>query len=404
MVRIGSVALVAVLSCSLGASGWAEELALETIVQRHIEAKGGLEAIHAIRSLSAAGQYTAFGDTAPFVLERARPQLYRFDHRALGTDMSYAFDGAKAWWINPGMGYDWAVDPPNPERRFIYSEALFDDPLIDHEARGIALKAAGPGEIDGFATVTVLATLPDGSEETWHLDPATWLEYARISTGADFGRAVPCRTFYSEFEKVLGVAMPHRIEQEYSIRFRVFDFESIRANATVEPSRFSKPIEPEIAALAGLAGRWEVAVESVGYPGGPTVATATSSTIQARYDGRLFVEEISLDTAGGAFWESRTLAWDRFRKRYVLTVHDDVSAHPNILIGSKAEDGTLVFDNLSSETPLVVGETKTHVRYTLTPPGADGFSIAVAVTQDGGAGWFEAFRTTYRPPTTPPEG
>ena len=124
MVRFGSVALVAVLF-ALPAPGLAEELALQTIVQRHIEAKGGLEAIHAIQSLSATGQYTAFGDTAPFVLERTRPQLYRFDHRALGTDITYAFDGTKGWWINPGMGYDWAVDPPNPERHFLYSEALF---------------------------------------------------------------------------------------------------------------------------------------------------------------------------------------------------------------------------------------------------------------------------------------
>lgn len=369
---------------------------LEEIVRRHVEAKGGAEAIAAVTSLRIRGNYTAFGDAAPFELVKARPQLYRFDHRALGSDVTYAFDGTEAWWINSAMGYEWAVAPPLPERRFIFSESLFDDPLIDAASRGITLRAGGAGDLDGSPTVTVVATLPDGAEETWHLDPATWLEVKRESVGADYGRALGCTTYYSDFRRVEGVMYPFRVEQEYSIRWRVFEVSGIEVNPKLEAATFRLPLEPELAALAGLGGRWDVTVESIAYPTAPKHESTTTSSIVERFGGRVFQEEISLVTATAAFNETRLLSWDRFRDRWTLVVHDDTSAFANVLFGVPREDGVLVFDNLTSGTSLVLGDQTYHSRYTLNRTGPDELTLTVEGSSDAGATWTPVYSSVYR--------
>jgi hypothetical protein len=374
----------------------AVDLPVDQIVAKHVAAKGGIEAIHGITAVRVTGDYTAFGDSAPFTLVRTRPQLYRFDFKALGGDLTYAWDGEKAWWINVSMGYPWAVAPPLPERRFIHSEALFDNPLIDAAARGIELRAGGAGDLDGAPTVVVVAVLPDGSEERWHLDPGTWLEVKRESRGADFGREVPCITYFSDFRSVAGVMFPFRVEQEYSIRWRTFEIADIEVNPVVDPAVFRLPIEPALDRLAGLAGRWQVKYSSIPYPGAPAVETEAKSTIVERFDGRVFEETVEVVTATSAGVELRTWSWDRFRERYTAVMHDDTSAHAAIAWGTAAEDGAIVVDTLGSETAVVLGEQTLHSRYTLRRSGADAFELVAEVSNDGGTTWNPAYTAKYQ--------
>lgn len=391
-----SLGLVLLSVVPAAAAVAATDLPVDQIVAKHVAAKGGIEAIHGITSVRVTGNYTAFGDAAPFTLVRARPQLYRFDFKALGGDLTYAWDGEKAWWINASMGYPWAVAPPLPERRFIHSEALFDNPLIGAAARGIELRAGGAGDIDGTPTVVVVAVLPDGSEERWHLDPTTWLEVKRESRGADFGREVPCITYYADFRPVAGVMFPFRVEQEYSIRWRTFEVADIEVNPVIDAATFRLPIEPALSRLAGLAGRWQVSYSSIPYPGAPPLETEGKSTIVERFDGRVLEETAEVVTATSAGVELRSWSWDRFRERYTVVIHDDTSAHAGIAWGTAGEDGAIVVDTLGSGTTVVLGEQSFHSRYTLRRSGADAFEVAAEVSTDGGTTWNPAYTATYQ--------
>lgn len=373
-------------------------LSVEEIVRRHVAAKGGAEAIAAIRSTRLVGSYVTFGDAAPFEVLRQRPQHYRFDFRQLGRDVTYGFDGEKAWWTNPVVtGLDWAVTPPAAEQGLLLSESQFDNPLIDAAGRGITLRFDGAGDLDGVATLVVVATLPGGREERWHLDPVTFLEVARETKGADFGAPAAMRSYFSDLRPVAGVMFPHVIEDEFATRLNRYEISSIEINPTLEAGLFRFPVAPEVAAIAGLAGRWQVAISSRPYPNAPLVETTTTSAIASRFEGRVLSEDIVVETAGGTSTELRTWAWDRFRSRWSLVVYDDVGAYANVLWGTRRDDGAIVFDNVGSGTSFVVGEAATLTRYILEAPTEAGFRIVTESSSDAGVTWTPGYESTYKP-------
>ena len=65
----------------------------EEVIARCVEALGGEDAWRAIDTLELEGQHTSFSQTRPFLLQRKRPNLYRFDHGQAGFQVLVAYDG-----------------------------------------------------------------------------------------------------------------------------------------------------------------------------------------------------------------------------------------------------------------------------------------------------------------------
>src|SRR2546430_5817799 len=104
--RQSLILLPAVLCCSLFASSQtADEL-----ISKNIQAKGGMDAIKAIKSVRMAGRLDAAGGfTGRVGQENIRPNLVRETFSIQGMTAEQAYDGSTAWQIPPFGG---AKDPP----------------------------------------------------------------------------------------------------------------------------------------------------------------------------------------------------------------------------------------------------------------------------------------------------
>lgn len=375
----------------------AADLTADEVLARHVEAKGGADAWQAVESLRWTGTYGAFGYSSPFTLIRQRPSKLRFDTADKdGAPWIEGHDGEATWTINPFLGTSWAMEMNTVEAAVFTGEADFVSPLFDPASKGYEIQLEGIVDFDGIDSYKLLLTRPDSSKEEWYLDKNTFLEVARIAPAADFGRPIENgRTYFLDFRPVEGLMIPHRIEKEFGTRFRSYDLETVEINPDLDSASFRLPRSSAMAALAPLAGNWNVQVEWERRPGAPWGEAATAAEIEEAFHGALLRTEFSYVRDGQPLTVARTWSYDRFRELYLETSFDNFSFRQNLLEGTM-EDGKLVTTSLEPGTFLGIGGQEIHTRQTTHEIGAGGFEILQEVSTDGGETWRENLRMTFR--------
>jgi len=183
----------------LAAVAPATSMTLDEVLAKHIEANGGREAWSRITSMKMTGTFTSFSKVSPFTLHKKRDNAYHMDHTLDDKLVVIGVQGESAWWDNhwfqvgaqPISGVDLAVVMRDAE----FEPALFH---VGREGGGKA-ELIGESDLEGIPTIAIKLTLPSEAEETWHLDPKSYLAIGRDSTGSDFGRPMPQRTFFEDY-------------------------------------------------------------------------------------------------------------------------------------------------------------------------------------------------------------
>src|ERR1041384_6465333 len=118
-------------------SAAAQELTVDQIIAKNIEAHGGLEKIRAQKSLRLSGHMTLGpGLEAPAVMEQKRPGSFRLELTLQGLTFVQAYDGRTGWQINPFEG---KKDPEllgEDDLKEAQEQADIDGPLIDYKEKG----------------------------------------------------------------------------------------------------------------------------------------------------------------------------------------------------------------------------------------------------------------------------
>lgn len=376
----------------------AGKLGVAEILRRYAEARGGRESWTAVRSIEARGVYTSFSIREPFTMLRKRPGLYRFESVMNGGRAVFGSDGSGAWWIEPFLGLTTARRPSAPFARQLERAAGFEPPLLGAAEKGHRVEVAGSGEVNGRATVALGVTLAGGAVETWHLDPATFLEVAVDSKVLDFTQTmdpVDERAYFSDFREVGGIVIPHRVEREYLSRHTVLEIEELTVNPTLDDARFAMPLSEAMEALRPLAGGWRLSIAIPSRGEEPWQTVETTSTITPLLDGALLEERFTSDQPFGPVRVVRRRSWDAERGVYRFTQADDESPGLEVFEGT-LEDGRLTVTKASTGTAPETGETEVLVRQVTSDIGPDGFKVEWERSTDGGATWAVTARSTYR--------
>ena len=171
--RQSLILLPAVLCCSLFASSQtADEL-----ISKNIQAKGGMDAIKAIKTVRMAGRLDAAGGfTGRVGQENMRPNLLRETFSLQGMTAVQAYDGSTAWQIQPFGGHKDPQLMGEDDVRDLLIDSDFDGPLVDYKAKGNAVEYLGHDTLDGDDVLRLKVTLKNGDIVYYYLDPDTFLE------------------------------------------------------------------------------------------------------------------------------------------------------------------------------------------------------------------------------------
>ena len=364
---------------------------VEEVIEKHVEARGGRDAWNAIETMKLTGDFTAFSKVAPFTLHRKRDDKYHLDHMLGDKPVTIGFDGEVAWWINLWFDTEWPLKIGGPDRVVLDQNLDFASPFFDWQARGYRVELLGEGDLDGQKAIRIQLLRGD-AEETWYLDPETYLELGFDAQGSDFGNPMPQRTYFDDFREVGGVMIPHFVEAQWYTRDRIMEVADVELNVEVDDAMFAYPLPAAMARLQPMAGDWKVEVEYRQSPQAPWQKAERTAAIGRRMLG-LLLEEAYTDPTGTAI--ARSLSYDRFKETYRLATINDFTGHLDIQEGTFDDDGRLTVSNAETGTTWQGFGFTFHSRTSFFEIGEDGFKTESEQSIDGGENWFVAAKATY---------
>lgn len=261
---------MAVVALALGISNLAvaseagngQGLTAPQIVEKNAAARGGLEAWRKIQSMAWVGHVDSSNapqPNLPFALEMKRPNRTRFEIKAQNQTSVRMFDGAHGWKLRQVNLGKPEVQPYTPdELRFAQEGQGLDGPLMDYQAKGIAVALEGMDEVEGRRAYRLSVKLPSGNSHHIWVDAQTFLEvkYDRLAR-SKFGQAGTVSVFYRDYRTVEGLQIPFMIESKA-------DKAAATDKMVIEKVLLNPPLEDAVFAYSGSHGRGKMAGAGTG--------------------------------------------------------------------------------------------------------------------------------------------
>ncbi len=217
--------------------------AVDTILDRYLQAVGGAERLSGLTSLAGTGLFLGFDDAGKLPVDlfvNAQGQRATVIHTLLG-DSTTTFDGREGWVAAP------ASDKPVPLL------AMTGQELDGARLEALAFFPAGikqaltnwrsgyPTTIDDRDVNVVQGTMPGGGTATLCFDVETGLltRLVRWAT-SPVGRIVT-RVDYSDYRDAGGVRVPHTWTVTWLNGRSHYELTRVQPNAEIPATRFAKP-------------------------------------------------------------------------------------------------------------------------------------------------------------------
>ena len=222
----------------------------EELVNRNIQAKGGLDKIKAIKSVRMTGKLNSGGGfTAAVTQENLRPDLVRETFSLQGMTAVQAYDGSRGWQIQPFGGHKDPELMGEDDLRDVLLDADFDGPLVDYKEKGNTVEYLGHDEVDGDDALRLKVTLKNGDILYYYLDPDTYLEIRKeiqqFIRGSIRDRVVEL----GSYKAVAGVMYPYSLSQgpKNNPSSQTTTVEKLEVNVTIPASDFALPLSLKLA-------------------------------------------------------------------------------------------------------------------------------------------------------------
>src|SRR5260370_1406327 len=153
-------AILMVLAAPVALGHTAEELAA-----KNVEARGGIDKLHAIESLRFSGKILVNGGTIElgYLALLKLPKSVRYEAALQGLTQVQAYDGTQARQINPFFGRKDPEKLSADDAKGMGEDAAdFAGTLVDYKAKGYTLDYLGTEDVDGTQAHKLRVTRPNG--------------------------------------------------------------------------------------------------------------------------------------------------------------------------------------------------------------------------------------------------
>ena len=236
-----AVIMLAVVSC-LSVLAYGQNA--EELVNKNIQAKGGIEKIKAIKSIRLTGKLNGGGGfTAATLQENERPNLVRETFSLQGMTAVTAYDGTTGWQIQPFGGHKDPEFMGEDDLKDLLLDADFDGPLVDFKEKGNTVEFLGHDVVDGDDALRLKVTLKDGDIVYYYLDPDTFLEIRKEVQEFVRGSVRESVTEMGSYKPVAGVMYPYSISQgsKANPAAQTTTIEKIEVNVPIDKADFAVP-------------------------------------------------------------------------------------------------------------------------------------------------------------------
>jgi outer membrane lipoprotein-sorting protein len=258
-------------------------LTAEQIVEKHVAARGGLQAWHAVHTLAVTGRVDAgtpdsitrstkmamAGPGAfakrpgaakaaleankgalthdvqlPFRLEMKRPRKSRLEVEFAGKTAVQVYDGKNGWKLRPYLNRDDVEPFTTDEAKSEAAKFDLEGPLVDYAAQGTKVALEGTEQVDGHSAYKLKLTLKNGDVRRVWIDAQNFLDVKveGLPHRMD-GKMRTVWVYQRDFKVVDGLKVPFQYETAVSgyPRTHKMMVDAVRVNPALDDARFAKP-------------------------------------------------------------------------------------------------------------------------------------------------------------------
>jgi hypothetical protein len=237
-------AMVLVVTSCLSVFAFAQTA--EELVNKNIQAKGGIDKIKSAKTRLTTGKVKGGGRrrvAATFKQMNMRPELVRQNLSMQGMTAVQAYDGSVGWQTQPFRG---RKDPElmgEDNLRGLLLDADFDGPLVDYAAKGSTIEYLGHDLVEGDDALRLKVTLKNGDIIYDYLDPDSFIEIRREIQQFIRGSVRERVVELGSYKAVDGVMYPFSISEgpRNNPGATVTTIEKIAVNVAFQDSDFAVP-------------------------------------------------------------------------------------------------------------------------------------------------------------------
>jgi hypothetical protein len=235
VIVLAAISCLSVLACGQTA---------DELVNKNIQAKGGVEKIKAIKSIRIRGKvHDSDGFDAATMQEKERPNRIRDTFTLQGMTAVNAYDGTNGWQIQPFGGHKDPELMGEDDLKRLLLKADFDGPLVDYKGKGNTVEFLGHDVVDGDDALRLKVTLKDGDIIYYYLDPDTFLEIRKEVQEFIRGSVRESVIELGSYKPVAGVMYPYSISQgtKANPAAQTTTVEKIEVNMPIDKADFAVP-------------------------------------------------------------------------------------------------------------------------------------------------------------------
>jgi hypothetical protein len=183
---------------------------IDELVAKNIEAKGGADALRALKSLRLTGKLLVNEGQIEFryVQTKKRPGEIRTEATLQGMTAIQAYDGKEGWRVSPFQGRKDPEKMSTDDAKSLIEDAEIEGPLFDWKAKGSTVDYLGTEDVEGTLAYKLKVVRKNGDVNFVYLDPDHFLEIRILTQRIEHGAQVEVETDLGDYEKVEGVFIP----------------------------------------------------------------------------------------------------------------------------------------------------------------------------------------------------
>lgn len=187
---------------------------LDELVAKNVEAKGGADALRALKSLRSTGKMIVNEGQLElaYVETKKRPGEVRAEFTLQGMTAVQAYDGKEGWKISPFQGRKDPEKLSDDDVKPLLEDAEIDGPLVDWKAKESTLEYLGREDVDGTSAYKIKVVRKNGDVNFVYLDPDHFLEIRILTQRVRHGAQEEVEEDIGDYEKIGGVFVPFSLE------------------------------------------------------------------------------------------------------------------------------------------------------------------------------------------------
>jgi len=218
----------------------------DDVINKYIDAIGGMDKISAIKSMVQTGTFGGGGMEFPVTMTYKRDNKVRMDISFQGNSQIQAFDGTTAWQINPWAGKKDPEKMPAEGVKRMKEMSDFEGALVNYKSKGYTAELMGKEDMEGTEVYKIKLTDKDNDVTYYYLDASSYLLLKESSKRKIKEKEIEQDTYYGNYQPNGGVMMAMSIEfkQKGDDQSQKGTVTKIEINPEVDDAIFTMP-EPK---------------------------------------------------------------------------------------------------------------------------------------------------------------